>query len=48
MNRACGGFHSVNGYSPKFGIIEVDRKTQQRIPKPNATWLGKVARENRL
>jgi beta-glucosidase len=41
-------FEWVSGYGPKFGIIEVDRTSQRRTPKPSAYWLGKVARENRL
>jgi len=38
----------ISGYRPQFGIIAVDRKTQQRTPKPSAHWLGTVARANRL
>jgi len=41
-------FEWVSGYGPKFGIIAVDRETQNRTPKPSAYWLGKVALENRL
>jgi len=41
-------FEWVSGYGPKFGIIAVDRETQQRTPKPSAHWLGNVARENQL
>ena len=41
-------FEWVSGYEPKFGIIAVDRETQQRTPKPSAYWLGKVASANRL
>jgi len=41
-------FEWVSGYGPKFGIIAVDRETQQRTPKPSAHWLGEVARANRL
>jgi len=44
---AFDNFEWVSGYRPKFGIIAVDRKTQQRTPKPSAYWLGKVARANR-
>ena len=39
-------FEWNRGYGPKFGIIAVDRETQQRTPKPSAYWLGKVARNN--
>ena len=38
----------LEGYRPKFGLIEVDRTTQARRPKPSAYWLGKVARTNSL
>ncbi|MDO5618519.1 glycoside hydrolase family 1 protein [Kocuria sp.] len=34
------------GYGPKFGIIAVDRHTQQREPKPSARWLGQVSQTN--
>ncbi len=44
---ALDNFEWVSGYGPKFGIIAVDRATQQRTPKPSARWLGAVARENR-
>ena len=45
---AMDNFEWVSGYGPKFGIIEVDRATQKRTPKPSAYWLGNVARANRL
>lgn len=45
---AFDNFEWNSGYRPKFGIIAVDRKTQQRTPKPSAYWLGDVARSNRL
>ena len=44
---AMDNFEWVSGYGPKFGIIAVDRATQQRTPKPSAFWLGSVARANR-
>ncbi len=44
---ALDNFEWVSGYGPKFGIIAVDRETQQRAPKPSAYWLGNVARANR-
>jgi beta-glucosidase len=34
------------GYRPHFGLIGVDRDTQERTVKPSARWLGKVARAN--
>ena len=32
----------------KFGLIAVDRETQERRPKPSARFLGEVARANKL
>ncbi len=34
------------GYGPRFGIVDVDRETQARTPKPSAHLLGRVARNN--
>ena len=45
---AFDNFEWNSGYRPKFGIIAVDRETQQRTPKPSAHWLGAIARANRL
>lgn len=39
-------FEWLFGYSPKFGLIEVDRSTQRRTVKASAKWLGRVARNN--
>ncbi len=36
------------GYRPKFGLVSVDRETQQGTPKPRARFLGDVARRNGL
>ena len=36
------------GYRPTFGLIAVDRATQQRTVKDSAVWLGNIARTNRL
>ena len=41
-------FEWAFGYGPKFGLVGVDRATQARSPKPSATWLGALARANRL
>jgi beta-glucosidase len=41
-------FEWLEGYRPKFGLIEVDRATQARKPKPSAYWLGEIARTNAL
>ena len=34
------------GYRPTFGLIAVDRKTQERAVKPSARWLGAIGRAN--
>jgi beta-glucosidase len=39
-------FEWLEGYRPKFGLIEVDRATQARRPKPSAYWLGAIAKAN--
>ncbi len=41
-------FEWLEGYRPKFGLVEVDRTTQSRKPKPSAYWLGDVAKQNAL
>ena len=41
-------FEWARGYEPLFGLVAVDRATQQRTPKPSARWLGAVARANAL
>lgn len=43
---AFDNFEWAFGYVPRFGLIDVDRATQERIPKPSARWLGAVARAN--
>ena len=41
---ALDNFEWTSGYRPTFGLIAVDRETQQRTVKPSARWLGAVAR----
>ena len=41
-------FEWIFGYRPTFGLVAVDRTTQERGPKPSAAWLGDVARRNAL
>src|SRR3954447_5980524 len=41
-------FEWALGYTPRFGLVDVDRTTQERTPKPSARWLGTVARTNQL
>ena len=43
---ALDNFEWIFGYGPKFGIIAVDRATQERTPKESAHLLGKIARSN--
>ncbi len=33
-------FEWADGYWPKFGLVEVDRKTQKRTVRPSAKWFG--------
>jgi len=39
-------FEWALGYGPKFGLVEVDRQSFTRRPKPSLAWLGSVARAN--
>jgi beta-glucosidase len=41
-------FEWFAGYGPKFGLVEVDRETFVRTPKPSLAWLGEVAHRNGL
>ena len=41
-------FEWIFGYTPKFGLIAVDRETQKRTVKPSAVLLGKIAKANSL
>ncbi len=41
-------FEWIYGYRPKFGLVAVDRTTQERIVKPSAHYLGEIARTNRM
>jgi beta-glucosidase len=43
---AFDNFEWSLGYRPTFGLIAVDRETQERTVKPSARWLGAVARAN--
>lgn len=36
------------GFTPKFGLVAVDLKTQKRTIKPSAAMLGNIARRNAL
>lgn len=37
-----------HGYRPKFGLVAVDRTTQERTVKPSARWYGRIAASGRL
>jgi beta-glucosidase len=41
-------FEWAAGYRPKFGLIGVDRATQERTVRPSARLLGEIARTGRL
>jgi beta-glucosidase len=41
-------FEWIMGYRPKFGLVAVDRATQERQVKPSAHYLGEIARQNCL
>ncbi|MFN2108078.1 MAG: glycoside hydrolase family 1 protein [Anaerolineae bacterium] len=45
---AFDNFEWMQGYRPTFGLIAVDRETQERTVKPSARWLGAIARVNAL
>ena len=40
-------FEWMAGYAKTFGLIEVDRETFERRPKPSLSWLGRVASARR-
>jgi beta-glucosidase len=39
-------FEWMFGFHPKFGLVAVNRETQERTPKPSASFLGEIARRN--
>ncbi len=41
-------FEWIFGYRPKFGLVAVNRDTQERTVKPSARMLGDIARRNAL
>ncbi|MGB2758042.1 MAG: family 1 glycosylhydrolase [Acidimicrobiia bacterium] len=41
-------FEWAFGYVPQFGIVEVDRATFERTPKPSARWLAKTIAANAI
>src|ERR1035437_2827950 len=45
---AFDNFEWAQGYRIKFGLIGVDRTTQERTVKPSGRLLGEIARSNKL
>jgi len=45
---AFDNFEWTYGYAMQFGLIAVDRSTQERTVKPSARFLGEIARTNEL
>ena len=41
-------FEWAHGYRPKFGLVSVDRQTQERTVRPSGRYLGGIAKEGRL
>jgi beta-glucosidase len=41
-------FEWAHGYRPTFGLIEIDRDTMTRTPRPSLGYFGGVARSGRL
>jgi len=41
-------FEWDNGWSMRFGLIALDEKTQQRTPRPSATFYSAIAHANAL
>ncbi|MDB5165443.1 MAG: putative beta-glucosidase [Candidatus Saccharibacteria bacterium] len=41
-------FEWAYGKWPRYGLVHVDYKTQQRTPRPSAIWFGKVIRSLRV
>ena len=41
-------FEWIFGYRPTFGLVAVNRDTQERTVKPSGRCLGEIARRNAL
>lgn len=42
------GTSRAEGYSKRFGLIHLERSTQQRTPRQSATWYREVIGRNGL
>lgn len=40
------GFEWDDGYDRRFGLVFVDYRTQERIPKDSACWYAQIIKEN--
>jgi beta-glucosidase len=38
----------IFGYRPRYGLVEVDRATFKRTPKPSARTYGDIAKRNAI
>ncbi|PJA89692.1 MAG: glycoside hydrolase family 1 protein [Candidatus Magasanikbacteria bacterium CG_4_9_14_3_um_filter_32_9] len=41
-------FEWADGFEPRFGMVEVDYKTQKRTPRPSAYLYKKIAEQNKI
>ena len=41
-------FEWAEGFDPRFGLVYVDYRTQERIPKDSFYWYRNVIRQNGL
>jgi beta-glucosidase len=41
-------FEWAHGYRPTFGLVDVDRETMVRTPRPSLEFLGRVSRSGRV
>lgn len=41
-------FEWVEGFEPRFGLVEVDYETLKRSPRPSASYYAKICKENTL
>jgi len=41
-------FEWISGFRPRFGLVSVNRQTQERTVKPSARYLGEIAKRNSM